>query len=257
VYHDWVRTDDNLVYDPTTGFNQNPTKIGRPDPRFTTILSFHTPDAAGAINDSLQMELRKRMSFGLTLGASYTFARLKDSTTGPFYYPNNPYNFSGEWANSPDDQRHTFTINGSYQMKWGFQTSGFYHYGSGSAYQVTAAGNPFGGSVTNRTFLTTAKTYNDPQFNHLSTTAPGYSITDRDQLYGAPIHRVDARVSKSVTFHERFRAVGILEAFNLFNHANYGSYQTAVTSSSYGAPAQNINLAYSARMLQLAARFEF
>jgi hypothetical protein len=257
VYHDWIRTDDNLVYDPTTGFNKNPTKLGRPDPRFTTILSFHTPNAAGAINDALQMELRKRMSFGLTLGASYTLARLKDSTSGPFYYANNPFDFSGDWGRSADDQKHTISINGSYQMKWGFQTSAFYHFGSGSAYQVVAGGNPFGGSVTNRTFLATTKTYNDPKYNHASSTAAGYMVTDRNQLYGAAIHRLDARVSKSVTIHERYRMVGILEAFNLFNHANYGSYQTTITAASYGAPAQNLNLAYSARMLQLAARFEF
>jgi len=141
-------------------------------------------------------------------------------------------------------------------MKWGFQTSGFYHYGSGSAYQVTASGNPFGGSVTNRTFLATTKTYNDPKYNRVSTTAAGYMITDRDQLYGAPIHRVDARISKSVLSMSA-SVPWNLEAFNLFNHANYGSYQSTITSSTYAAPAQNINLAYSARMLQLAARFEF
>jgi len=70
-------------YDPSTGFNLNPTKVDgqtRGSRRFSR--SIH-PNAAGAINDALQMELRKRMSFGLTLGASYTFARLKDSTSGP------------------------------------------------------------------------------------------------------------------------------------------------------------------------------
>jgi len=30
-----------------------------------------------------------------------------------------------------------------------------------------------------------------------------------------------------------------------------------VTSASYGSPAQNLDLAYAARMLQFAGRFEF
>ena len=77
------------------------------------------------------MELRKRFAKGFTLGTSYTLARLKDSTTGPFYYPNNQYDLNSEWANSVDDQRHTLSLNGSYQMKWGVQGSLFYHFGSG------------------------------------------------------------------------------------------------------------------------------
>ena len=258
VYHDWVRTDANLLYNPVNGFNQSPSLVARPDARYTAILTFTTPDAAGAISDGLQMELRKRFSRGLTLGTSYTLARLKDSTTGPFYYPNNQYDLNAEWANSVDDQRHTLSLNGSYQLKWGFQTSLFYHFGSGQAYQVTAGANPFGNTnVTNRTFKAGAITYNNPADNLPSPTAPGYFITKRDQLYGQPIQRVDVRLAKTVAIRERVRLVGMVEAFNLLNYQNYGTYQTSITQKTFGAPAQNTNLAYAARMLQLAARVEF
>lgn len=256
VYHEWIRNDTNVFYDPTTGFNKNPTS-GRPDSRFTNILTFLTPNAAGAIYDGLQMGLQKRLSAGLTFGAAYTFARLKDSTTGPFYYPNNPFDIAAEWANSPDDQRHTLSLNSSYQWKWGLQGSLFYHFGSGQAYQTLVNTNPFGGTVNSRTFPVSAKTYNDPQYNHPAPYAAGYMITDRNQLYGRNIHRVDARLSKTITIKDRYRAIGIVEAFNLFNHANYGAYNSNITDKFYGAPAQNSNLAYAARMLQLAARFEF
>jgi hypothetical protein len=76
-------------------------------------------------------------------------------------------------------------------------------------------------------------------------------------LEGKQIHRVDARLTKVVNLGERFRIVGILEAFNLFNRANFGSYQTNALSASFSNPVQNANLSYAARMLQLAARFEF
>jgi hypothetical protein len=56
---------------------------------------------------------------------------------------------------------------------------------------------------------------------------------------------------------EQYRIIGIFEAFNLLNHPNYGAYNGVVTSPQYGATATNSNLAYAARMLQLAARFEF
>ncbi len=45
VYHEWIRLDQNLTYDPTTGFNINPTSTSlRPNPNFTSILRFATPE---------------------------------------------------------------------------------------------------------------------------------------------------------------------------------------------------------------------
>ena len=142
-----------------------------------------------------------------------------------------------------DDQRHTLSLNASYQMKWGFQSGLFYHFGSGQAYQVTAGASPFGNSASvNRTFPASAKTYNDPRFNTASTAA-GYLTTARDQFYGRPIERVDFRLSKTFAIKERVRLIPMFEAFNLLNYQNYGSYNTAITLRSYGAPATNSNSA--------------
>jgi hypothetical protein len=49
----------------------------------------------------------------------------------------------------------------------------------------------------------------------------------------------------------------MVEGFNLFNHSNFGAYQTVVNVSAYGSPTQNADLAYAARMLQFAGRIEF
>jgi len=45
--------------------------------------------------------------------------------------------------------------------------------------------------------------------------------------------------------------------FNLFNHANYGSYVTAESNGNYGKPSSNTNVAYQPRMLQLGFRATF
>jgi hypothetical protein len=50
---------------------------------------------------------------------------------------------------------------------------------------------------------------------------------------------------------------GSLEMFNVFNHANYGSYVTAEVSPLYGQPQQNFNAAYLPRMLQLGFRVAY
>jgi hypothetical protein len=226
---------------------------------FTTINQFITPDAAGSQYDGLQVSIQHRFSQNISASAAYTLARLKDSTTGAFYYPNNQFNVADEWANSPDDQRHTLTIAGSYLWKWGISLSGSFHYGSGQAFQVTGTGNPFSSTVqTDRIFAATAKHYgNGNNISQVIIAGTPYNIVARDSLYGLPIERVDLRLSKTFNVKERFRFIPIIEAFNLFNHANFGSYNTVVTAASYGAPAQNSDLAYAARMLQFAGRFEF
>ena len=49
----------------------------------------------------------------------------------------------------------------------------------------------------------------------------------------------------------------IFEMYNLFNHANYGSYTLAESNVNYGRPVQNIGLAYQPRMMQLGFRVTF
>ena len=50
---------------------------------------------------------------------------------------------------------------------------------------------------------------------------------------------------------------GILEVFNLFDRANFGSYTLDESSASFGRPEQNTNLAYAPRTIQLGFRVSF
>lgn len=258
VYRDWIRLDDNLFYDPVTGYNVNPSTGGRPNPAFTSIQSFHTPHATGAIYDGVQMEVQRRFANRFTSSLAYTLSRTKDSTGGAFSFPNNQFDLADEWARSADDQRHTLNFSGSLALPWEIQTSMFYHLGSGNAFGVSVPGNPFNYTGTaNRLIADTATLYIDSSKVSPARGVPGFRIVERNSFRGEAIHRVDFRVSKSFTFADRYRATGIAEAFNLFNVGNFGSYNTQVTSAAFGAPAQNLNLAYASRMLQFAVRFEF
>jgi hypothetical protein len=258
IYHDWLRTDANVVYNPATGYMANPS-LGRPNPNFVGILNFTTPDAAGSIYDGLQMSITHRLSHNLSTQVAYTFARLKDSTTGAFYYPNNQFDLNSEWAKSPDNQTHTLTIASSYQYKWGITLSGSFHYGSGQNFQVTANQNPFNATgVTDRLFTASSAYFGNPaNITPLTLNGVAYDLVKRDSLVGNQIARVDMRLSKIFTVKERVRFIPMVEAFNLFNHSNFGSYSTTVNLASFGSPAQNTDLAYAARMLQFAGRIEF
>ncbi len=258
IYHDWERTDANLVYNPATGYAQNPA-LGRPNPNFVGILNFTTPNAAGSIDDGLQISIQHRFAQNFSASAAYTLARLKDSTTGAFYYPNNQYNLAAEWANSPDNQTNTMTLAAAYQMKWGVSLSGSFHYGSGQNFQVTANQNPFGLSgVTDRLFTASSAYYGSPSnITPVTLGTTAYYLVKRDSLIGNQIADVNLRLSKTFVVKEHVRFIPMVEAFNLFNHSNFGGYQTSVNVASFGSPVQNTDLAYAARMLQFAGRIEF
>jgi len=262
IYHDWVRTDANLFENLATGYAENPSTSGRPDPNYSNIKNFITPDAAGSIYNALQVSVQHRFSQNFSTQVAYTLSRLKDSTTGPFYYPNNQFNLASEWGPSPDNQTNTLTVAGTYTVWKGIALSGQLHFGSGQNFQVLSSVTPLGlsGVVDNRLFPSTTPVYVSPS---CVSAAPGFTGEDvlaRDCLVGNPIVRVDLRLSKTFTVKEHYRFIPMIEAFNLLNHSNFGSYQTTANVASFGQPAQVTtigDLTYQPRMLQFAGRFEF
>jgi hypothetical protein len=317
VYRDWVRLNSNLIQNPNNPqFNLNPSGVyapgtalncpsggvtpdtnpvaGRPNvcaANFTNINQFFTPDSVGSIYDGLQMGIRHSLAGGFVGGIAYTYSRYKNNSESPFYYPNKPFinGLHDEWANAQDDQRHTLTVNGNYEWRYGLSLSGLFHYGSGNAFP-TAVGTaqPTGYAPSyNRTFgagvtpvvykadgtpatLTTCapgsttcvRVYNDPSNNFLDAST-GYWMTKRNAFYGRNVYRMDSRLQERHKFGDRYSAVLAVEAFNLFNHSNYGSYNVTVTSSAYGTPTQTTSAAtgvpveWRPRSLQFLARLEF
>jgi len=296
IHHDWLRHDDNVTYDSSTGWNTT-TKIAQgtkcpnpngcitghvqPNPHYSTINQFATPDGISSLLRTMQVSIRKQTSFGFTGMASYTYGLEKDNSNGPFSYASNPYNIVNEWANSVDDQRHTLAITANYQAKWGINGGLVYHCGSGLAYASTVGKSPTGlvssagssrsfclgpagvvqsgsiCSIVNASSGYTAKVYNPSVHNHYDSLT-GLTTVDRNSFRGLPNERIDATLAKVFTFHERFKVTPAVEAFNLFNHSNYGSYNAVITSSGYGTPTATSGvLAFFARQLQFSARLDF
>ena len=82
-------------------------------------------------------------------------------------------------------------------------------------------------------------------------------LCPRNGLVGEPIHRVDLRLQKHLALGGHAGVDGIVEVFNIFNHANYGSYTTVESNRLYGQPSSNTNVAYQPRMAQLGFRFTY
>jgi hypothetical protein len=249
--------------------------------------TFTTYPGAGVIADALQIGLKHATTHGFTGAIAYTWGRTKNSTGGQFSYPNKPFRsgIQQEWANGTDDQRHTLTVNGQYQWKYGLSLSGLYHFGSGLAFATSSGSSVNGYTVGTRAFGFTvanaqsavsqpiapgqtcpvahcttiyaplSKTYYDANY--------GYWILQRDGFRGTDYNRVDSRLQESFKIKEKYHAILAVEAFNLFNHSNYGNFATTATTgtgaTAYGTPTASSGapFEYQARALQFIGRFSF
>lgn len=305
AYQDWVRAQGNFLVDPTNSQRNlnsasalsasTPLVCGNGsvavttlssyvsakqvcNQAFTNVQQFFTPPGSGSIYDGLQVSIRKA-GIHWNSALAYTWGRTKNSTEGPFYYPNKPFlqNIKDEWANGTDDQRHSLTVSGEYRFRYGLSLSSLYRFGSGMAY-ATATGTsaPNGGTPTyNRTLAANtvpiAPTSSCPAGSScLTVYAPlshfhydagwGYYVMERNSFRGLPYHRVDARLQEAIPIKERYKAIFAVEAFNLLNHSNYYSYTTNANSTSYGKPSTaggSGYLEFTARQLQFLVRFQF
>jgi hypothetical protein len=146
-----------------------------------------------------------------------------------------------------------------------------YFYGSGNRFADSIATAPYGKTGTNRLNLagnggaepsitipaSVLDRWDGPAVINSGDTIP------RNALSGLPLHKVDVHVTKDIKLGGSRRVQLVGEVFNLFNHANYGSYNTtlsatsAATTALFGTPAQNTGNAYVPREAQLAFRIAF
>ena len=243
--HEWYARNTNLKFNPVTGANYPFSDFANTAyPLWGNVDQWLSDKESHA--HALDAAFTKRFSSGWQAGATYRLAGVWDQD-GPAYsglervtIPLAADVGGTETTLAASDQRHRATFNGIWQLPYEFQVSGLYFFGSGQRYATTWSGDLRlnGTGATNRL-------------------RSDGTIVPRNNFVGDPIHRIDLKVQKRFRFG-RVSADGMLELFNVFNHANYGSYATNErTPASYGLPEQNLNLAFAPRMLQLGFRIAY
>jgi len=226
----------------------------------------------------------KRFSNRWQANATYTLSWFKDdggigAITGPYIVTLDPAadittkltKYTGTVA--PDmgplyqlaatDQRHRVTFNGIWDVGAGVQLSGLYFFGSGQRYGTSWGSDLRNTGGANYGILTPAGTTAASLAALCGCDVKGqvYNgefLLDRAQLVGDPIHRIDMRLQKRISLGGRRNIDGIVEVFNLFNHANYGSYTTTFSNAvKYGKPSFNTATAYQPRIVQLGFHLAF
>ena len=264
-----TQMDINIAYDPATGANYPFNQQARhPNQAWSNVnMSQHVPK--GGEDIGLQVEVTKRMSnnwqaslgYSLSAGWDYQYPPVR-TAAGCQYALTNPspgvFTCDAPITVHPvlqydhfraADQMHRLTFNGIWQLPYGFQASGLYFFGDNgkvtpvSGVDVLGIGG-MGGPVTPTS----------PTPGRLR--ADG-TIIERNSFNRSDLHRVDVRLLKRFNLGSRAAVEGMVEVFNLFDHANYNAFVTNEAARNYGAPSFDSNIAFQPRTMQFGFRVTF
>ncbi len=105
------------AYETVSSFTGGNTDIRVPYIGYNPNSVFYEAEGISWYN-AMQVQARKRLSFGLQFTAAYTWSHSLDEQSGQglFYTGNDPLNPKSAYASSDFDQPHTFLLNYTYQI---------------------------------------------------------------------------------------------------------------------------------------------
>jgi outer membrane receptor protein involved in Fe transport len=253
----------------------------RPNPFFADVTLLES--RARSRYHALIASVERRLSRGISVLSSYTWATAKDdasgffSTTGDANFPQDSRNPKAEWGRSSFDVRHRLTAAVIYDLPFGddhpiardWQVTGVVTLQSGAPFTVALLPD-LDNSNTGRSSLgfganDRPNLVGDPDlddrtaqrwFNTAAFVLPPFGTfgtSGRNTLEGPGYTNVNVAVLKLVPLGARARLQLRIEAFNLFNRANYNLPDNFLGSPTFG----QILSAAPPRRLQLGARVLF
>ena len=223
----------------------NPAAATNPQPPYALIQS----DVNDGYDDynALDVSLTHSFSRHLQTLVSYTWSHNLDTVdqdaTGQ--NPNDP-NFTGkiERGNALFDQRQRFVASGVWIGPGGVHFGGVLTLATGLAYNLTTGANNSGDGAT----------ADRPVINGV--------VVGRNAGRGGDIYQFDPFLERPFAIGERWRIVPRIEAFNVFNHANFVGYNGAYgngasPAAGFGTPLVGITNQLPARSVQFSVKVGF
>ena len=243
-----------------------------------------TQDSSNANSsyNSLQVQVDKRFSHGVTVSANYTWSRSIDEVS---YQTDlcginiiDPYNIRAYRGVSDFNVPHRFILNYLWQLPspkqgiskailGGWQTSAIINWQSGFPLNITSGGDysfslPEVGNDQAQVISTphyTQGSTSDKIAQWFSTNAFGAPLPNtfgnagRNILIGPGTFNIDFAGHKEFTLSERMNLQFRAEFFNFFNHAQFNNPDTGLADSTFG----QITTARSPRVIQGALKLVF
>ena len=213
---------------PTT---TDPTvpNLGRPDPRFGNNSQYQS--IGESWYDGLTVAIDRRPASWGSVRLAYTFSKGLD-TAGNFFFsqPQNANDIRAERGRSDNDQRHRLTLSGTFVTPVA-NLSAIFAYASALPFNIQV---PFDRN-------------GDTNFNDRP------AGVGRNTGKGFGYHSLDLRLSRVFMAGRGLSLEGIVDAFNVFDRANYQVPNNIFGSPTFGRPTA----AQDPRQLQLGVRVGF
>jgi hypothetical protein len=269
-----INLDPNIPVDPnnitTTSRTGLPGGFFRPlDAAFAAagvpVLGSVRDETSGgrSRHDGMNLSFRQRNFHKMDLMVNYTLARAVgyNQDGGSFrYYPRDPQHplSPAEFGPAFNDERHHFTVAGTAHLPWGMDFSPILQAGSSRPFNAVAGNNMLnlgGGSDAGALIVTNSDPTNLLSATQLPVPAGStlkvqeakcyYSgnchLAPYNSLRGDPYFNMDARIAKNIKLGEHRNLQLAFQAFNLFNHANYGNDFFNTIGSNFNQPSDFIN----------------
>jgi hypothetical protein len=229
--------------------------------------------------NALWVTANKRMSHGLQLNASYTWSHSIDENSRNLQgiVVQDSTNIFGSVGNSDFDARHRIVGNAIYDLPFkgnrlvsGWSIAPIVSFQSGNPFNIVSASPAITGVASVRALLNgTPVVTGNPLGNWFQNpavfVAPGttpatasFGIVGRNAFVGPGFDNVDLSVIKNTKVTERMNVQLRADAFDLFNHPNYGQPSGTIGSVGViGGTRFPTGDSGSSRQLQLAMKLQF
>lgn len=267
---------ENGVYSPITGGTINGTR-GPYGENFTSEGYFIT---AGKSNyNSLQVSLRQRIAH-LGYLAGYTYSKSMDNASGygeqinlvnPSQYDLSAFNVKHNFVVSYDYELPFYLIEGPKRLVDGWKLTGISHFATGTPvtlYEVddrsllgTGSAGAIGLPIDRPNYTPGSLEISDPRGNRtyfntalFSPENLGQIGTSRRRFFAGPgLDNWDTALLKDTPIKENVNLEFRAEAFNTFNHAQFGEPDGNVNDTTFGI----VTTANSPRIMQLSLKLLF
>ena len=259
-----------------------------------------TKSIGNSLYNGLQVNLQQRFSHGIQIQGAYTFAHAIDNVNDPlnaaagnYNFPHNTFDLAAERGNSDFDIRHRGVVNFIYEPNFGrgkdhlndgflgillegWSLTGIIQAQTGHPYDVLGTVDSNHTGVPSRGYIIgplaqpagTDKTFTGPDAASITNTPFDVQPNSgKNMFYGPNFVNVDAAALKNTKLTEKLTLQFRLEAYNLFNHAQFSQPDNLVqdigTPGSPGTFGQSTSTitrpdgTTSARQLQVALKLIF
>lgn len=247
----WSASDTNLAVPTKTETYPIDNAAGQRVSSFTTMVwngkvdgtKAHVYDignGGSSTYNAVAVEVRKRMAYGFSAQASYTWSHAIDDLSGPLlagFVPLNTYDSSlqSDRGNSAIDQRHRATIN------WIWQPAVVRNHSAAARYLLNGWQVSGIATIASPQPVTPLVLVNGQQFSTITMSytnsldgSGGWSrvpFEGVNSLLTGAERNVDARLTRTLPFSERVKGMLMFEVFDAFNT----QHTTAVNTIAYQA----------------------